>query len=512
VKSSKLLLGIECKKVSGKLFDLCDFLDNHPRFKVSLHFNGFVYDELKADNPEFLDLIKKLVRRGQVEILCGAHYDAVLALLPDEDKIGQIEMANDFIKKQFNFLPTGLYLAHDVWQDDLPKYTSHCGVEYALVNKACFVGAEALDGYYVTEEQGHLLKVFPVDPQIGNSAAVLVELDDVDLKKLASLGETLNFSAYLEDNAPLGRIYLSAQDNEAKNDLIKYPEANQLHKKMLLVSQKLATLKKGKALIGNKEKDSRLKKAAKFLYKGQKYDPDINSQEAYSNLIQAEVEIEKYTRGSRAFVDLSVMDFDKDGKDEVLLSNDLLNLYFSPSCGGSLFELDYKPKARNILAGACLQDLFFTPDSGLDTQQEVGDFVQAVYAFMPRRVGREAGVLFSRDGMADNVPVKIEKLVTLCAGQSIIQIEYALANLSRQAAEFWLGVDFNLNLACQDKQELFKVAAYKIVDAEHKFEVLLQMEKPGLLWVQEQQIMPTWIIKLGPKDVWKNKLTIRIEE
>ncbi|RMF63823.1 MAG: DUF1926 domain-containing protein, partial [Calditrichaeota bacterium] len=44
-----------------------------------------------------------------------------------------------------------------------------------------------------------------------------------------------------------------------------------------------------------------------------------------------------------------VSDFDRDGYEEVLISNASLNLYFTPNNGGALFELDYKPATVNLL-------------------------------------------------------------------------------------------------------------------------------------------------------------------
>jgi len=62
----------------------------------------------------------------------------------------------------------------------------------------------------------------------------------------------------------------------------------------------------------------------------------------YNHLIEAEKIIDKDT------ADIHKLDFDIDGRDELLLENSKLNLYFDPNDGGSLFELDYKPLSVNL--------------------------------------------------------------------------------------------------------------------------------------------------------------------
>ncbi len=556
MKKLKLLIGCSCDKIPGKLLAL---LEENPKIKFNLHLSGFVYEQGK----DKLALLKKLVKRRQIEIISAGFYDPILALIPDQDKVGQIKMSNDFIQKEFKFLPSGVNLTQNMWQPDLAKQLCCANIEYAILDQFHFISQSNLYGYYLVEEQGNLVKLFPVNERLkefkglegylkevhsANPSATMIlfdQLENLDLKWFELLKENSNlistytFSEYLEEYEAIGRIYLPSGPLSVKNELIKYPEANNLHKKMLLVSQKLETLKRGKALVGGSEKEKRLKKAVKELYKGQSRIQNIHAkeqrQERYQHLIKAEVEIEKNTRANRSFVDLSVMDFNKDGQDEVILSNDLLNLYFAPAAGGSIFELDYKPRAINVMNSFSqdqtfsLQDHFFSPDSKLDNRKEVGDFIRGQYAFMPRRIGTEAGLLLSKDGLVENIPIKIEKLISICAKQSIVQVEYAVANMGQETGEFWLGIEFQLSLGQKEKVDKIKVSQYKVVDADNKIEVLLELEKPGILWVfpnvtlsgsdkgleqhyQNQVVIPSWKIKLDPGQVWKNKLTLRIEE
>ncbi|RKY47945.1 MAG: 4-alpha-glucanotransferase, partial [Candidatus Neomarinimicrobiota bacterium] len=43
-------------------------LEKHPRVAVSLHYSGSLLEWLMKRKPEFINMMKKLVRRGNVEL------------------------------------------------------------------------------------------------------------------------------------------------------------------------------------------------------------------------------------------------------------------------------------------------------------------------------------------------------------------------------------------------------------------------------------------------------------
>ena len=104
MKKLKFLFGIHCHQPVGNLGQVFDeayqraylpFLETmakHPRIKFAVHYSGVLYDWFKDKHPEFLELIQKLAKRGQLEILSGGYYEPILSVIPDVDKLGQIEM------------------------------------------------------------------------------------------------------------------------------------------------------------------------------------------------------------------------------------------------------------------------------------------------------------------------------------------------------------------------------------------------------------------------------------
>src|SRR5206468_6705845 len=75
-----------------------------------------------------------------------------------------------FLKAHFGVRPRGMWLAERVWEPHLPRALSEAGVEYVLVDDRHFalagLDADGLGGYYLTDEQGFTLRVFPICQQL----------------------------------------------------------------------------------------------------------------------------------------------------------------------------------------------------------------------------------------------------------------------------------------------------------------------------------------------------------
>lgn len=467
----------------------------HPRQKFAVHFSGILYDWFAAQHPDFLDHLRALVKRGQAEILTAGYYEPILSLIPDEDKIGQIEMMNRFVRENFGASPRGIWLAPHDWEVGFPAVFSELGIEYALVD--C---DKESDGFYLTEHHGKIIKICPMS---------LVKMENLSIKIPAEYLQIATF----EESVPQGRIYLPG-DIYHRNALIEHPEANNLHKKMLHVSAKLQALKKGKTLFGDKVREAQLENAGKEIYRGQCGDAYWNSAfgglrlpylraAVYHHLLRAENVIEKVSRGDKDFVELVVTDFDKDGNDEVVLSNNLLNLYFSPARGGSMFEMDFKPAAVNLLntftRQGSLLDRFFLPAPV--------DLFEQFYTFMPHRRPNEVGVKMTYNGRVLETPIRLEKKVDIYAKLSIVHIEYSIANQGKTAQDFHFGIDFNFSLPVVNSNAAKEI---KLVDERNGFAVLFQMDKPALL-EKGEAIFPSWKFTLAGAEEWKIKLVLRVE-
>ena len=143
---------------------MLDALERHPTVRVSLHYTGPLLQWLQAERPDFIDRLRALVARDQVEILGGGYYEPVLASLPERDRIGQLRRMGDELETLFGRRPTGAWLAERVWEPDLPTSLVAGGYGWTILDDAHFRAAaipEAdLWGPYSTEDQGQLIDVF----------------------------------------------------------------------------------------------------------------------------------------------------------------------------------------------------------------------------------------------------------------------------------------------------------------------------------------------------------------
>ncbi len=175
-------------------------LYNYPRIPVVLHYCGSLFEWLEAAHPEFIMLLKEMIKREQVELLGGGYYAPVLCLLPDGDKLGQIEMMNTFIRTTFGTRPRGSWIMERVWEPGLARILSNSGIEYTFLDDHYFriAGLEAERCYhpYLTEDQGKTVTVVPLQTELQNMIPhsspedLIIELNesaDFDASKIACI-------------------------------------------------------------------------------------------------------------------------------------------------------------------------------------------------------------------------------------------------------------------------------------------------------------------------------------
>ncbi len=144
---------------------LIELLERHPKIHVGMHFTGCLRDWILKIHPELFPRVKKLVENDQLEVLGGAYYEPILVMLSDEDKLGQMKLLSDSVEADFGQRPSGMWLAERIWEPSLARPIAQAGLRYAVVDDTHFNFAgfkdDELFGYYVTEEQGYTLNMFP---------------------------------------------------------------------------------------------------------------------------------------------------------------------------------------------------------------------------------------------------------------------------------------------------------------------------------------------------------------
>ena len=270
-----------------------------------------------------------------------------------------------------------------------------------------------------------------------------------------------------------------------RNFKVRYPESDEMYCRMMSVSARL-----NKAILEG-WRGSDIELAKESLYRSQcncgywhgtfggVYLPHLRNA-VYRELIKADNLIDVALDRQGIWVESQTADFNFDGKNEVRLTNNLLNLFVLPHKGGTLYELDIKSIAHNLLATitrrpeAYHQKIFRRNEPGYDPQKRIlckqeglerrvqydwyarkslvdlfydfdtdfesvrqgrvgqhGNFVQTEYDAVVRSKPGRIQVLLSQESMAYNVPVRIDKGITLNEGSNVIEIAYRLSQLPK---------------------------------------------------------------------------------
>ncbi len=142
-----------------------DVLEDYPDLPVSLHNSGSLLEWIVDHRPEYVDRLREFVARGQIEILGGPFYEPILASIPRRDRIGQIRAYSRYLEQTFGQPVRGMWVPERVWEQTFTGDITDAGIEYTIVDDFHFRGAglpeDRLHGFYLTEDEGRLLKIFP---------------------------------------------------------------------------------------------------------------------------------------------------------------------------------------------------------------------------------------------------------------------------------------------------------------------------------------------------------------
>lgn len=144
---------------------LIEVFRRFPAIKFCLHVSGPLWTWLEQNRSVYFDNLGELIERGQLELLAGAWAEPILPMIPRRDRIGQISHFCELIEKRFGRRPTGMWLAERVWEPGLVESIARAGIAYTVLDDYHFQRAglppESLGGYYLTEDEGQLIRLFP---------------------------------------------------------------------------------------------------------------------------------------------------------------------------------------------------------------------------------------------------------------------------------------------------------------------------------------------------------------
>jgi alpha-amylase len=285
-----------------------------------------------------------------------------------------------------------------------------------------------------------------------------------------------------------------------RNFRMRYPEANEMYARMLVVSERLERIRQAGAVV-----PASLADATQALYRGQCncaywhgafggiYLPHLRNA-IYKELIAAEKAADLAEGRRSPWIEATTRDYDFDGRTDVRVSTNVLDAWIAPARGGIVYELDLRDQEHNLLAtldrrpeayhaqvlagpGAArsvvdasqfakfkqeglermvrydtarrksLVDHFWDVDASAEavvdgTAMERGDFAGGAYEASIRRNPGRIQVLLSRAGNAWGMPFTLSKAITLETDSRSLEIAYKLEGLPPDFRQH-LAVEFN---------------------------------------------------------------------
>lgn len=144
------------------------FLEVFDRFaplRIALHTSGSLMEWLDEHHPDYVDHLAELVSQGRIEIIGGAFYEPILAMLPARDRVGQIQRYSRWLEKRLGATVRGMWMAERVWEQSFARDVAAAGIEYTVLDdfhfKCAGLTEDDLHGYYATEDDGSVISIFP---------------------------------------------------------------------------------------------------------------------------------------------------------------------------------------------------------------------------------------------------------------------------------------------------------------------------------------------------------------
>jgi len=334
------------------------------------------------------------------------------------------------------------------------------------------------------------------------------------------------------------------------NFLSKYPESNQMHKRMLYVSRKISE-------VDAPDSTGKLEAAKKELYKAQTncaywhgvfggiYLYHLRSA-VYEHLINADRIIDKIEHKDQVgWKEARRVDLYEKGEDSIVCESKDFFMSVDPGRGGIIRELDYKPRSINLIntlarrkepyhrkaierlnnritspleiyeamksvdkrikrgifydrhLRSCLIDHFI--DRDLEKRNfadcnytDSGDFAEGVYTVRLK----DDKVILQRDGEVSGTPVFITKEICIYSEKEI-GILYTIKNKGTNRLDTYFGTEFNVTMPGAESGAglTFSTEPEKIWN--FPVETVSQSERSYDMNFQSTCIFPIWHIELG---------------
>src|SRR5262245_40007509 len=185
-----------------------DLFAGYSDLKLALHTSGPLVEWLDAHHPEYLDQLAELVAAERIEIVGGAFYEPILAMIPSRDRVGQVRSFRDFLHRRLGANVRGAWVAERVWEQSMAADLAAAGVEYIVLDdshlKSAGMNDDQMWGYYLTEDDGRLLRVFPGSERLRYTIPFAAPHDSIDYLRGIAERQPGGVAVFADDGEKFG--------------------------------------------------------------------------------------------------------------------------------------------------------------------------------------------------------------------------------------------------------------------------------------------------------------------
>ena len=127
LNNKKILLKVAHKSYKPATELILELLKKHKDFKVAYSFSGVVLEQMQEHYPELIDLWKKLVDTGRVEILEETYHHSLSFFYSQEEFEKQVTMHRDLVRKLFGVRPEVFRNTELCYRNDLAYWAEDKG-------------------------------------------------------------------------------------------------------------------------------------------------------------------------------------------------------------------------------------------------------------------------------------------------------------------------------------------------------------------------------------------------
>lgn len=182
-----------------------DVFERYEHLQIAIHTSGSLMEWLDRHHPEYVDRLARLVSMGRLEIVGGAYFEPILAMIPSRDRIGQIQTYTQWLEARLGAQVRGMWVPERVWEQSMASDLAKAGINFTILDDFHFKNAgltqEELHGYYVTEDDSNILNVLPGSEPL----RYLLPFQQPD--------QTINYLRGIAENHP-GAVVVFGDDGE----------------------------------------------------------------------------------------------------------------------------------------------------------------------------------------------------------------------------------------------------------------------------------------------------------